>query len=336
MLSPVFARRGSFAIMKAAVIYPSSGSPAYVDLPAPVSGNEDELVVTVKAVAVKHLDRSRASGKHYTQSAPSADARVIGGDGVCLLPDGTRVYAIGAGGMLAEKAVVSWDRIVPLPEGIDDVTAAALPNAVIGAAMALRFKADIRPGDVVLINGATGFTGRVAVQLARHYGAKKIIATGRNPQSLKELLLLGADEVVSVAHEDFQTRVAEAHAANPIDVIIDYLWGHSAELILGCLKGNGSFTNRIRYVSVGSVTGDTIQLSAAVLRSIDLQLSGSGVGAWSRSQVRELFSVLLPEAFRLAVEGKLKIATTTAALKDIADRWNEPIPDGRRLVVTVS
>jgi NADPH:quinone reductase-like Zn-dependent oxidoreductase len=323
--------------MKAAVIYPGSGLPAYVDLPEPVAGNEDELVVSVKAVAVKHLDRSQASGKHYTQTAPSGEGKVIGGDGVCLLPDGTRVYAIGITGMLAEKAIISRDRIVPLPEGIDDVTAAALPNAVIGAAMALRFKADIRSGDVVLINGATGFTGRVAVQLARHYGAKSVIATGRNPQSLQDLLSLGADEVISMTpgDEDFKARIAEAHGQTPIDVVIDYLWGHSAELILGCLKGNGSFANKIRYVSVGSVTGDTIQLSAAVLRSIDLQLSGSGMGAWSRSQVKELFTVILPEAFRLAVEGKLKIATTTAVLKDIADLWNKTIPDGRRLVVTI-
>jgi NADPH:quinone reductase-like Zn-dependent oxidoreductase len=323
--------------MKAAVIYPNSELPAYVELPEPTPGNNDELLVTVKAAAVKHLDRSRASGKHYTQSAPSGEGKIIGGDGVGVLRDGTRVYGVGVTGMLAEKAILARNRIVPLPEGIDDVTAAALPNAVIGAAMALRFKADIQPGDVVLINGATGFTGRVAVQLAKHYGAKRVIATGRNPQSLAELLSLGADETVSVTldDEDFQARIAEIHAQTPIDVIIDYLWGQSAESILGCLKGNGSFTNKIRYVSVGSVTGDSIRLSAAVLRSVDLQLTGSGVGAWSRSQVAELFNVILPEAFRLAVEGRLKIATTTAALKDIAGLWNETIPDGQRVIVTI-
>ena len=314
-----------------------------MDVPEPVPQNDKEVLVTVKAVAIKHLDKSRASGKHYSSDAQFSNAasgengRVIGGDGVCLLEDGTRVYGMGITGMLAEKAIIDKHRIVVLPEGLDDAIAAALPNAVIGAAMALRFKADIQPGDVVLINGATGFTGRVAVQIARHYGAKKIIVTGRNPVSLNELLTLGADEIVPVTlnDEDFKTRLTDIHAQTPIDIIIDYLWGHSAEMILTCLKGNGSFTNRVRYVSVGSITGDLIQLSAANLRSVDLQLSGSGLGAWSRAQVGRLFSEILPEMFSLAAAGRLKVQTSTMELADIAAIWNLEVPDGRRLVVTI-
>ena len=329
--------------MKAAVLYPAGGAPLFTDVPEPVPQNDKEVLVTVKAVAIKHLDKSRASGKHYSSDAQYANAasgengRVIGGDGVCLLEDGTRVYGMGVTGMLAEKAIIDKQRIVVLPEGLDDAIAAALPNAVIGAAMALRFKAEIQQGDVVLINGATGFTGRVAVQIARHYGAKKIIVTGRNPVSLHELLSLGADEIVPVTlkDEDFKTRLTEIHAQTPIDIIIDYLWGHSAEMILTCLKGNGSFTNRVRYVSVGSVTGDLIQLSAANLRSVDLQLSGSGLGAWSKTQVRQLFSEILPEMFQLAATDRLKVQTSTTKLADIAAIWNLQVPDGRRLVVTI-
>ena len=323
--------------MKAAVIYPDGGAPRYTDLPEPVPGNDREVLVSVKAVAIKHLDKSRASGKHYSSDAPATNGRVIGGDGVCLLEDGTRVYGMGVSGMLAEKATIDRDRMVVLPEGLDDATAAALPNAVIGAAMALRFKADLQPGDVVLINGATGFTGRVAVQLARHYGAKKIIVTGRNPASLKDLLSLGADEIVPVtlADEEFKTRLAEIHSHTPIDVIIDYLWGHSAELILACLKGDGSFTNKVRYVSVGSMSGDLIQLSAATLRSVHLQLAGSGLGAWTKAQVGTLFTEILPELFRLAAAGGLSVQTSTMKLADIAEVWEMPVPDGRRLVVTI-
>ena len=329
--------------MKAAVLYPAGGAPLFTDVPEPVPQNDKEVLVTVKAVAIKHLDKSRASGKHYSSDAQYANAasgengRVIGGDGVCLLEDGTRVYGMGVTGMLAEKAIIDKQRIVVLPEGLDDAIAAALPNAVIGAAMALRFKAEIQPGDVVLVNGATGFTGRVAVQIARHYGAKKIIVTGRNPVSLNELLTLGADEIVPVTlnDEDFKTRLTDIHVQTPIDIIIDYLWGHSAEMILTCLKGNGSFTNRVRYVSVGSITGDLIQLSAANLRSVDLQLSGSGLGAWSRPQVGRLFSEILPEMFSLAAAGRLTVQTSTTELADIAAIWNLEVPDGRRLVVTI-
>ncbi len=323
--------------MKAAVMYQKGELPQYVDFPEPIAQNEDEVLVTVKAVAIKHFDKGTAAGKHYSSEAPKEGGRVIGGDGVCLLNDGTRVYGMGVSGMLAEKATIEKDRIVKLPAGISDATAAALANAVIGAAMGLRFKANIQQGDVVLINGATGFTGRVAVQIAKYYGAKKVIATGRNQQSLADLLELGADEIISVKQGDEQllTQLKNVHAATPIDVIIDYLWGHTAEMILACLMGKGSFTNKIRFVSVGSMTGDLIQLSAANLRSVDLQLTGSGLGSWSKDEVRKLFSEILPEMFQLAAEGKLKVETIEVKLEDIADLWSLDVPDGQRLVVTI-
>ena len=323
--------------MKAAVMYQKGELPQYTDFPEPKIENEDELLVTVKAVALKHVDKSRASGKHYSSDAPKETGRVIGGDGVCLLTDGTRVYGLGVSGTLAEKAVIHKDRIVKIPAGLDDATAAALPNAVIGAAMGLRFKADIQVGDVVLINGATGFTGRVAVQIAKHYGAKKIIATGRNGHSLQELLELGAHEIISVKQEDetFIAQIKETHRNTPIDVIIDYLWGHTAEMILGSLMGDGSFTNKVRFVSVGSMSGDLIQLSAANLRSTNIQLTGSGLGAWTRQQVGLLLSEILPEMFQMAAEGKIKIKTTTVKLGDIAELWRLDVPDGQRLVVTI-
>lgn len=323
--------------MKAAVIFGKGELPQYTDFAEPVAQSDDEILVSVKAVAIKHFDKGRASGRHYSSNAPAQEGRVIGGDGVCLLADGTRVYGMGVSGMLAERATIDKDRIVAVPDTLDDATAAALPNAVIGAAMGLRFKAGIQPGDVVLINGATGFTGRVAVQLAKHYGAGKVIATGRNAQSLQELLALGADEVISTAQPDeqFLAQLQQTHAAAPFDIVIDYLWGHTAEMILTSLKGDGSFTHNTRYVSVGSITGDAIQLSAANLRSVDLQLTGSGLGSWTRKQVQQLFTDILPHAFQLAVAGKLKIETISVDLKDIATLWDLTVPSGQRLVVTI-
>lgn len=314
--------------MKAAVMYQQGEFPLYVDFPEPTVTNEDEVLVRVKAVAIKHFDKGRAAGKHYASETPHEGGKVVGGDGVCLLEDGTRVYGMGVSGMLAEKATIHRSRIVPVPEDVDDATAAALPNAVFGAAMALKFKAGIQPGDVVLINGATGFTGRVAVQIAKHYGAGKVIATGRNQQSL---LSSGADQIISVTADDFATRIKQTS----FDIVIDYLWGSTAEIILQSVKGDGSFTRRIRYVSVGSMMGDNITLSAANLRSVDLQLSGSGMGSWSKEQVGEVFREMLPEMFALAAEGKLTVETITVKLQDIADLWNTDVPGGKRLVVMI-
>jgi NADPH:quinone reductase-like Zn-dependent oxidoreductase len=330
--------------MKAAVMYSPGEMPQYVDFPDPVVQNDGEVLVSVKAVALKHLDKSRAKGTHYSAkgthystSGDQGNAKIVGGDGVCLLPDGTRVYALGVGGMAAEKAIVEKDRMVPVPAGLDDATAAALPNAVFGSAMALRFRAGIEPGDTVLINGATSFTGRVAIQIAKHYGAKRVIATGRNPKSLAALRALGADEVISVQQTDeqFLAQLRQLHAATPINVIIDYLWGHTAEMILAAVKGGGEFTARIRFVSVGSITGDLIQLSAANLRSVDLQLTGSGLGSWTRGQVKILLTEILPEMFQLAADGKLIVETVEVELRDIEQLWDADVTDGKRVVVKI-
>lgn len=315
--------------MKAAVLYQAGALPQYVDFPAPAPENENEIAVSVKAVAIKHIDKSVASGKHYSSDAPGENGRVIGGDGICILPDGTRVYAIGTSGMLAEKATIEKNMIVPVPDALDDVTAAALPNGVIGAAMALRFKANIREGDTVLINGATGFTGRIAVQIAKYYGAKRVVATGRNLNALQELLSLGADEIIPLT-DDFHT-----HLNGPFDIVIDYLWGHTAEKILSTLKGKGKFTHPTRYVSVGSMAGESITLSSSILRSVDLQLSGSGLGAWPKYQVGILISEILPEMFLLAASGRLKISTTAVKLADISTLWDKDVSNGERLVVTI-
>lgn len=322
--------------MKAAVIYGKGSIPQYTDFPEPSIKNDNELLMTVKAAAVKNLDKSRASGKHYSEQNDISQAKVVGGDGAGVLEDGTRVYALGSG-MIAEKAIIEKDRIVKLPEGIDYVTAAALPNAVAGSAMALLFRAKLKVGETVLINGATGFTGKMAIQIAKHYGASKIIATGRNEKTLNELLELGADEVISLKedHDKIITRLNALHSNSPFDIVIDYLWGHTAELILSSLKGKGSFTHKTRFVSVGAVTGDTITLSAENLRSVDITLSGSGLGSWTKDDMRKLFTEIVPEMFELAASKKLKVDTITYSLKDIDKLWEVNSTEGKRLVITM-
>ena len=323
--------------MKAAVIYQKGEMPQCTELPEPVVKNEDEILISVKAAAIKHFDKGRASGKHYSAENDKRNATVIGGDGVGLLADGTKVFALGVSGMIAEKAVIEKSRMIKLPAGINDATAAALPNAVAGSAMALSFRAGMKPGETVLINGATGFTGKIAVQIAKYYGAKKIIVTGRNEETLQALLALGADKIISVKqdNEQFISQLKEIHINTPIDIIIDYLWGHTAELIFAALKGNGSFTHKVRFVSIGAVTGDKIKLSAENLRSVDLQLSGSGLGSWTKDEMKQLFSEILPEMFELAADNKLKVETENVSLTDIEKLWNMEVPGGKRLVITM-
>jgi len=324
--------------MKAAVVFKKGELPKFVaDFAVPNLQNENELLITVKASAVKNLDKSRASGKHYSTEHEEQIAQVPGGDGVGVLTDGTRVYGIGLSGMLAEKAIVEKDKIVKLPDGIDDAIAAALPNAVMGSAMALRFRAGLQKSETVLINGATGVTGKVAVQIAKYYGAKKVIATGRNETVLKELLLLGADQIISLEQGEgnLLKQLKTVHQENAIDVVIDYLWGHSAEVILSALKGDGGFSHRTRFITVGGMMGDTITLPSSILRGTDIQISGSGLGSWSREEIKLLLTTILPEMFQLAADGKLEIETVNVALKDIEQAWNMGIEGGKRMVVLI-
>ncbi|AQX07862.1 quinone oxidoreductase family protein [Elizabethkingia ursingii] len=325
--------------MKAAVVLSKGALPTYVEnFEEPVVQNENEVLIHVKASAVKNLDKMRASGKHYSVQNETFTAKVVGGDGVGILENGTRVYGIGVSGMIAEKAIIEKDKIVKLPDGIRDETAAALPNAVMGSAMALRFRAHLQKNETVLINGATGVTGKIAVQIAKHYGAKKVIVTGRNEETLKELLALGADDIIVLKQDDdaIIAQIKALHQQSPFDVVIDYLWGHSAELILTAIKENGGFSHRTRYVTVGGMMNDNMTLSSSILRSTDIQISGSGLGSWTPAEMKLLINEILPEMFQLAADGKLKCDTTSVMINDIEKAWDMNIDGGKRLVVIIS
>nr|WP_315033228.1 zinc-binding alcohol dehydrogenase family protein [uncultured Chryseobacterium sp.] len=323
--------------MKAAVVFEKGSIPQYADFPEPEIANENEVLVNVVAASIKNLDKARAGGKHYSTENEEHQPTVIGSDGAGHLEDGSRVYFFSTKGTVAEKAVANPQMMVSIPEGLDFSIAAALPNAVMGSAMALKFKADIQPGNVVLVNGATGITGRIAVQIAKVYGAKKIIVTGRNEESLQALRELGADELVSLQlnDEDFKKRIKEIHSESPIDIVIDYIWGQSVEMILSAFKGNGTFTHTTKLVTIGGMSGDSIQLSSQILRSTDIHISGSGLGSWTRKESALLFSEIIPEMFRAAMDGKIKIETENVDIKNIGAVWNAEIQTGKRLVIRI-
>lgn len=323
--------------MKAAVVFEKGNAPQYADFQEPKVTQESEILVFVKAASIKNLDKARASGKHYSTENEVHQPTIIGSDGVGLLEDGRKVYFFSKKGTVAEKAVADKKMMVNIPEQLDFSTAAALPNAVMGSAMALKFKAGIQPGNVVLVNGATGITGRIAVQIAKVYGAKKIIVTGRNEKSLHALLQLGADEIVSLHlnDEDFKSKIKEIHNETPIDIVLDYIWGHSVEMILSAFKGDGTFSHKTKLITIGGMSGDNIQLSSQILRATDIQISGSGLGSWTKEESTLLFSEIIPEMFQAAVDGKIKIETEDVDIKNIESAWNAEIQTGKRLVVRI-
>lgn len=141
--------------------------------------------------------------------------------------------------------------------------------------------------------------------------------------------------LTSQSNEAFIEQVQNIHRSTPIDIIIDYLWGNTAEFLLIALEGNGSCQHKTRFVSIGSVTGDIIQLSAENLRSVDLQLSGSGLGTWTGEEMNLLFKEIIPEMFQMAADHKLKIDTVEVPLHDIEKIWEMKSLDGKQLVIAI-
>ncbi|QMW00804.1 quinone oxidoreductase family protein [Spirosoma foliorum] len=321
--------------MKAAVIHQFGETPRYEEVADPILQSENELLMTVKAASIKNIDKSQARGSHYDRSKQLP--AIVGTDGVGVLPDGSRVYAFYAGSTMAEKVLVQKGGYIVLPDGIDYITAAALPNPGLSAWFSLYYRAGLQPGETVLINGATGVTGKIAIQLAKHFGAGKVIATGRNPQALATLPDLGADVVISLAQSDadLQAALKAEQRKTPFDVVIDYTWGHPAELILGVLAGNDFMAeaHRTRYVTVGEMAGPTIQLASGVLRSAAIELYGVGGGSIPKEVMRKVPTEILPKLFDLIVTGKLKIETEVVALSDVERAWNQSESGGKRLVL---
>ncbi len=303
--------------------------PGFETFPDPVPG-AGELIINVKAAALKQLDKSRVSGKHYTrfETLPAA----VGVDGAGVLEDGTRVYAIGETGMMAEKALVKREACIVLPDEISFEMAAALPNALLGSDAALLCRGGIQPGQTVLVNGATGVSGRMAVQAARLRGAARIIVTGRDRTKLEALKDLGADVTVCLQQSD-EAIVAELSAllsATPADIVIDYLWGHPMELLLRVLKNGTQQT--VKIVTVGEMAGATINLPSGILRSKKIELLGSGFGSISKAEIYQYFREELPRLYRLAAAGQLRFELQTAKLEAVAQVWEQDAAAGSRWV----
>ncbi|GAB2590863.1 quinone oxidoreductase family protein [Spirosoma areae] len=320
--------------MKAAVLTQLGTSPFYEDVESPVPQDGDQLLINIKAASLKNIDRLRAGGKHPAshKDLPA----IVGIDGVGTIEDGTRVYAQGLTGMMAQKGLIAKNRYTVLPDKLDYSTAAALPNAVIGSTMALLFRGKMEPGMTILINGATSVTGQVAVQVARHYGAANILVTGRNSAVLDSLKALGANTVIPLEQADDQIskQIKESHAKTPIDLVMDYLWGNPMELVLRALQSGGS--HAVRVVTVGDAAGSGISLPSILLRSAAIELVGSGLGSLSQQELKKFDTEVLPEMFQLAADGKLRIDTENQPLEHIHQVWNQEGKAGKRIVIVMN
>ena len=316
--------------MNAAVLRVLGTPPRFEKFPEPIPA-EGEVVVHVRAASLKPVDKQIAAGTHYAsfRELPA----VSGLDGVGVLDDGTRVFFAGPQrpyGAMAERTVVRRAQCFAVPEGLGDEVAAALPNPGVSAWLMLKERAKLAPGETVLILGATGVTGKLAVQTAKILGAGRVIAAGRNEKALNALLELGADATIQLdkSAEELTKVFAREAGDKGFHVVIDYLWGPPTETLLAALTRNefAAIGSETRLVQAGESAGASISLPAAVLRSTPLTILGTaGIPA------PEILMDALQQVMACGASGKLRIDTERVPLAEIEDGWQR---EGRsRLVI---
>lgn len=308
--------------MRAAVVTDTQQPPQYTEFAEPVV-TKGRVEAEVLASAVHVIVRVIAAGQHY--SAAVEPPFIPGLDGVVRLPDGRRVYAGGVQapyGMLAERAAVPTGAAVEVPEGLSDATAAALVNPAASSWVPLsRLGAE---GATVLVLGATGTSGLLAVQTARALGAARVVAVGRNVDGLARATELGADATVELGGD---LAAPLAAAAGAYDIVLDYLWGPPASAVLAALVANKVDPHRpVRFVNIGNLAGAELPLAATVLRSSAIEVSGHGIGSYPM----ELMPPAVGAMFAAAVEGRLTVDYVEHPLSEVESAWDSP---GRLVLV---
>jgi NADPH:quinone reductase-like Zn-dependent oxidoreductase len=315
--------------MRAAVVTAFDTPPTCQDFPVPVPGDPDEVLVDVLAAGLHPRVRSQANGSHYTSSGELP--LVPGIDGVGRAPDGTLRYFIlpdTTMGAMAERTVIDLRRSIVLPEGSDPVLIAAAMNPAMSSWLALRQRIDFAPGQRVLVLGATGNAGRMAIGVAKYLGASHVIGAGRQPAKLAALAALGADATVSLDGPEAARRLGEA--ACDVDVVIDYLWGQpAADAIAAVVTDRTDRGKPLAWIQVGSVAGPTAAVPSAALRAARLQIVGSGQGSVPpRAIVAEL-----PALAAAIAAGTFQVDARAVPLADVETAWQDT-GSSQRIVIT--
>ncbi|HWE27363.1 MAG TPA: zinc-binding alcohol dehydrogenase family protein [Polyangia bacterium] len=319
--------------MKAAVIRDFKAGPRYeTDFPAPKADAKDDEGVSIEvlAAALSPRARSGASGQHYTSNGVLP--LVPGVDGVGRLGDGRRVYFVAhddAFGPMAERTLADARMMVPLPEAASAAEVAALMLPAMSSWVALTRRVAPAPGQRVLVLGATGTSGQLAVQVAKHLGAGHVVAAGRDAAALERTRSRGADAVVQLTGDGKADGQAVAAAASEVDVVLDYLWGAVTSTVLPAMcRARQAEGRALHWVLIGSAAGDEIALSSVLLRKRNLHVLGSGQGAVS---TRDMFGAA-PDIMRAYAAGKLAVDARAVPLAEVDTWWSAKVGSGERIV----
>ena len=321
--------------MRAAVVEAVGSLPVPATVAEP-KREDGTALVAVHAAPLNPVEVRVAAGRHPREPEPPYVPGLEGAGTVVesdRLEPGTRVRfesaalpGFGDHGTLRGRAAVPEESLVPLPDDVDDEAAAALGVEGITALLALE-RAAPAGGERVLVLGATGAVGRMAVQLAALMGAGRVVAAGRNAERLEQLRGLGADELVRLdAGEDALTNAFRAAASGPLDIVIDPLWGAPAMAALRAIEVRG------RLVNVGQSAGTEVRLPLEVVRNHQGAIHAISSGWTPLEPKAEAYGRLLEHV----VAGRLAVEHEVVPLDDVAAAWErQESSPGTKLVISL-
>jgi len=314
--------------IRAAVVEAFDRPPRCTTVPAPVPGDGQELV-DVLAVGIHPVTRGVAAGRHY--AAPAAPPFVAGTDAVVRRRDGSlAVLAVPGSGTLAERLAVDPRTLVPVPDDASPAVVAATVNPALSSWVALTARVGFRPGQSLLVVGATGNAGSAAVKVGAALGASRVVAAGRDRARLGRLRGAGADEVVAITPDPHETAAAFAAAAADVDVVLDYVWGPGTTLAMEAItRARTDHARPLDWVQIGTVGGADVTLAGDLLRRDALRVCGSGFGSVDPARAD------LPGLARLVARGAVTVTPRVVPLEDVAAAWGRQDARGERTVVVL-
>jgi NADPH:quinone reductase len=324
------------AEMPAAVIRNHAAPPEYLQWPIPRRG-QGQALVRITAAPISPLDLLCASGKSYFGAPRLPYIPGVQGIGIVMeaevLAPGQRVwFSCDAGmkpgdGSMAQYCVIDESSALVLPDQIDDDLAAALGLSAIAAWMALTWRGHLQPGEQVLVLGASGAVGQVAVQAAKLLGAGRVIAASRDEAARTRALTRGADAVVDLTGDDVDeiSRRIAAACEGPLHLVIDPVWGLPAEAAVRVLAAEG------RLVNIGAAASPTVRFESAILRSRLHTILGYTNNALTHEQKAKALTEILTHASA----GRCIVERETVPLARAAEAWQRQAACARRKLILV-
>ena len=305
-----------------AVLIEEFGGPevvGYVDVPDPEAG-DGEVLVEVARAGVNFADTHAINDDYLAKQAlPLTPGGEISG----RTPDGRRVAALLPTGGYAERVAVPESNLVPVPDEVSDDQAAGLLLQGLTARSLLRISAKLEKGESVVVGAAGGGTGSLAVQLAKRFGAGRVIALASTEEKRQLAQRLGADAAVDSRADDLTAQIIEANGGKPVDVVLEMAGGSVFDACLEALAPFG------RLVTFGLASREPNQVRNADL----MRTSRAVVGFWLvhlftrpaelRAGIGELLGAVAAGELEVVVGGVYPLSDARRALEDIAARKTE-------------